>query len=442
MTQKYDIVVVGGGTSGLEAAKTAAQNGLKVALLERKSHPAKVQRACAQMFLMNMDSFYNERMYFTREQKKWVFPANNFSVDYKGSYREFNACHFMAPNAEDRIEIGDYEVNSSGNGTAAMVFDKGALLNGLYEECVAAGVQFFLERNVISAGKNGDGVEVKTAEGDRLTGTFCIAADGINSRIARFSGLNRDRTFLFTSGSVSYYIKGVSFDRSEVICMGNAYDDGGLGTVHFCMLPSVYQEDEYWLYIKGDEKLNFLTQKSRFKKWFNNVEITQKRCAVINAWSPAKEPFKDNILFVGDSCWFAEAENTGALLSGHKAANAVCEALHKGQPDRQGVKGYLDWWQKNWPETHDYRDFLCYAVFFNIFTEEELNYLHRIIKGKLFWSLNPFNLYGHIQRGIKPHMERIKKDRPELAGKLEKFTPETAEQLMKPITRAGFPAYR
>ena len=55
MAKKYDVVVVGGGTSGLEAAKTAAQNGLKVALVEMKSDPAKVQRACAQMFLVNMD---------------------------------------------------------------------------------------------------------------------------------------------------------------------------------------------------------------------------------------------------------------------------------------------------------------------------------------------------------------------------------------------------
>ncbi len=145
---------------------------------------------------------------------------------------------------------------------------------------------------------------------------------------------------------------------------------------------------------------------------------------------------------MGDSCWFAEAENTGALLSGHKAANAVCEALHKGQPDRQGVINYIDWWKRNWPETHDYKDFLCYAVFFNIFTEDELNYLHRIITEKLFWSINPFNLYGHIVRGIKPHMEMIKKNRPALAQKLEKFAPGTAEQLMKPVTRQGFSAYR
>ena len=42
MAQKYDLIVVGGGTSGLEASKTAAQNGLKVALIERKTNPAKI----------------------------------------------------------------------------------------------------------------------------------------------------------------------------------------------------------------------------------------------------------------------------------------------------------------------------------------------------------------------------------------------------------------
>ena len=109
MAKKYDLIVIGGGTSGLEAAKTAAENGLKVALLERKTHPARIYRSCAQMFLMNMDYFYNERMYFSREQKKWVFPLNNFSVNYSGNYREFYALHFIGPNAKDRIEVGDYE---------------------------------------------------------------------------------------------------------------------------------------------------------------------------------------------------------------------------------------------------------------------------------------------------------------------------------------------
>jgi len=33
---KYDVIVVGGGPGGLMAAKTAAENGLKVLLIERK----------------------------------------------------------------------------------------------------------------------------------------------------------------------------------------------------------------------------------------------------------------------------------------------------------------------------------------------------------------------------------------------------------------------
>ncbi|MFC1591728.1 NAD(P)/FAD-dependent oxidoreductase, partial [Thermodesulfobacteriota bacterium] len=178
---------------------------------------------------------------------------------------------------------GDYEANASGSGTAAVVFDKGALLEGLCEEGRRAGVDYYLERNVVHAERVPGGVMVKTAEGDHLTGTFCIAADGINSRLAKITGLNRRRRFLFSSGSVSYYITGVSFDRSEMICMGNCYDHGGLGTVHFCMLPSVYRDDEYWLYIKGDERFDYFIRKSPFSSWFSGVEITHKRCAVVSA---------------------------------------------------------------------------------------------------------------------------------------------------------------
>ena len=37
---------------------------------------------------------------------------------------------------------------------------------------------------------------------------------------------------------------------------------------------------------------------------------------------------------------------------------AVCEALHRGMPNRDGIINYITWWQQNWLATHDYRDFL------------------------------------------------------------------------------------
>ncbi len=442
MAKIYDLIVVGGGTSGLEAAKTAAQNGLKVALLERKTNPAKIQRSCAQMFLMNMDSFYNERMYFSREQEKWVFPVNNFTVNYKGDYKEFYGLHFVAPNTVDRIEIGDYEKNASGSGIPAVVFDKGALLGGLFEEGQKAGVDFYMERNVIDARKTGQVITVKTYEGETLQATFCIAADGVNSRLARNLGLNRQRVFVNTGRANSFYITGVEFERSEVIFLGICFDQtGGLGTIMFSMLPSVYNPGEYWLYIVGLERFEFLTQRSPFRKWFHNVEITHQRCAVVSNWGPAKEPFIDNVLFVGDSCWFAEAENTGALLSGHKAANAVCKAIHTGRINREGVIDYIDWWKQNWTDTHDYRDFVCYPLFNRLFNEQEFNYLHHIVNQKLPWSLNPFKLYSNLVTAITPHMEQIKQEQPVIAQKIALFKPENAVNMMKPASRAGFPGY-
>jgi flavin-dependent dehydrogenase len=393
------------------------------------------------MFLLNMDSFYNEHMYFSREQKRWVFPVNNFSVNYAGDYREFYALHFIAPNAKDRIEIGDYEKNASGAGVPAVVFDKGVLLGGIYEEGRLAGVDFYLGRNVVDGRKTPEGVRIKTAEGDSFVGTFCIAADGINSRLARISGLNRDRTFINTGHANSYYITGVEFDRSEMIALGLCYGPKQLGTIRFCMLPSVYRPDEYWLYIVGSERFEYLTRHSSFRHWFNNVEITHERCAIVSNWSPAREPFKDNIVFVGDSCWFAEAENTGALLSGHKAANAVCKALHTGQANREGVKDYIDWWQKNWAETHDYKEFVCYPVFNRLFNEEEHNYLHQIVDTKLPWTMNPFLMYRGLSEGLKPHLDTIRKERPIIAKKIEMFTPEKATSLMGAASRMGYPCY-
>jgi flavin-dependent dehydrogenase len=46
MTQKYDLVIIGAGPGGAMAARTATENGLKTAILERKTDPADIRRGC------------------------------------------------------------------------------------------------------------------------------------------------------------------------------------------------------------------------------------------------------------------------------------------------------------------------------------------------------------------------------------------------------------
>ena len=47
----YDVVIIGAGPAGLTAAKTAAENGLSVALLERKDTVDEILRLCAMMLV-------------------------------------------------------------------------------------------------------------------------------------------------------------------------------------------------------------------------------------------------------------------------------------------------------------------------------------------------------------------------------------------------------
>ena len=57
MAKKYDVIVVGAGPAGFLAAKAAGENGLEVALVERKPDVTALTRACGQT-LVSMNEYY------------------------------------------------------------------------------------------------------------------------------------------------------------------------------------------------------------------------------------------------------------------------------------------------------------------------------------------------------------------------------------------------
>ena len=52
---RYDVAVIGGGPAGLMAARTAAGQGLKTILFEKKKRVAPVTRACCEQLIMDED---------------------------------------------------------------------------------------------------------------------------------------------------------------------------------------------------------------------------------------------------------------------------------------------------------------------------------------------------------------------------------------------------
>jgi hypothetical protein len=105
-------------------------------------------------------------------------------------------------------------------------------------------------------------------------------------------------------------------------------------------------------------------------------------------------------------------------MCGWKAAHAVSIALRDNRPDREGVRTYIEWWKKSYPEFDDYRNFLLCMLFNHTFSVEELNYLFGLFQKPLRSTLNPFLIVRVIKDALKPLLPQIRKEMPSLAEKV------------------------
>ena len=144
MAKMYDLIVIGAGPAGLMAAKTAGENGLTVALLERKDSITDINRACTMMLLVLNEYIFGERITYNVRDGRICFPVNGFSIPYDGPRKNLYGWQFYSPKGEC-ISFGNYkEGEAKGNeGRISVVFDKSSLLQCLLEDCERHRVEVF-----------------------------------------------------------------------------------------------------------------------------------------------------------------------------------------------------------------------------------------------------------------------------------------------------------
>ena len=443
MRKKYDLVIVGAGPAGLTAAKTAGENGLNVAILERKTHITDINRLCTMMVLVLNEYIFGERPTFNARDKRLCFPVNGFSIRYEGPTKNLYAWYFYSPRG-NCIVFGNYdEAERLGDeGRISVVHSKSALLQGLLEDAVRNGVEVFTNANVIDIEKGKDGMRVKTFEGKRFTGTFVIAADGTNSVITKRLGLNKERTFYATLSGMGWDMLGTEVEGPLSLKSWMGEDEI---RVYYFGIPRAYS-DEYVFFAGGfdptfdyNSVLDRFIHKGRFSHWFRNVELIRKVGSVENVYSPIAEPFKDNVLIVGDAAWCQEIEINGAILCGWKAANAVTVALRDKKLNREGISSYLNWWKRSLFERHDYRDYLKPFTMTAYMSYEEIDYIFSLFKDPLPPCLHAFTGGQLLGAEIMNRLPQISKERPKLAEKIMKFATSPIEHALAYGMRVGFP---
>jgi digeranylgeranylglycerophospholipid reductase len=438
MTKQYDLIIVGGGPAGLMAARVAGENGLRTALLERKTTLTTVRRVDGGGLSPINEYLCGEKLTFNPQAKRIGFPASGFSVRYDGPHRDLYGFRIFSPNGT-RICFGDYDTLSKDplKNRVGVALDKGLLLKGLYEDARDAGAELFLNTNVTAITHEADGITV-TGNGKPFTGSFVIAADGINSRIARLMGMNKERKFISTMVDRVWNIEGV--DIPQVVGISFILTDYG----NF-FVSRVCREGNYHVgassYNPADDlgaRLNrFFYEDPVYSGWFKGAKKTEEHACVVNILSSIKEPFKDNVLFVGDAAWLMELSNPFAILCGWKAANAVTLAVLDGKINKEGIMSYLQWWDEKFYGPHGQAEFKPIHLH-DYIDAASTDYLASLIKEPFPSTMNFYKLFGTIGGAYAELFPVIGEERPDVMEKMMGLANEMDEIELK-ARKAGFP---
>ncbi|MCX8126018.1 MAG: FAD-dependent monooxygenase [Dehalococcoidia bacterium] len=422
MKKKYDVIVVGAGCAGLLAAKAAAENGLDVAILEKKTDPTRLVRACGQTLVSMNEPLFGDICVFNPRDKRIGFPVAGFSFKYEGPYRNLYAQHLFSPGGH-RIEIGDVKQQTAKGdaGRVGLVVDKEALFRGLLKDLKACHVDGFSGTPVDKVTPVEGGVRADS--GNRsFEARYLVGADGVNSRVAESMGFNRDRTYYCNMYALIWDMTGIELPEQGVVYTIQAFYKG-MGVMLFTFphaVDGVYINNVVTVdpRVNLEEAMQYVMSKPFAAPWFRKAKKIRSRSAVCSCYSALTEVFRDGVLLTGDAGSTQELENTGAMMSGWRAGQAVSMAVfeEKAGLPQTGINKYLDWWRSVYGPKHGETYMKMYTTPYLMPSEEEVDYVFGLIQGPLRACWNPYT--SPMSEAIRKVIPTIQKERPELMAKL------------------------
>lgn len=417
MNMSIDLLVIGAGPAGLMAAKTAAELGLKVTLIEKNKDFKQLRRACSAQFILD-DGYENE--FIKIEDSKIVFTKNKFAVNYSGTLVDVTNKYYFSPKGH-RIHFAHPEQR-----LFALKFDKRKLLDDLCKECEALGVDVRMSTLASGGSDIGDHVSIDLKnENNRYTinAKKIIIAEGANAHVTGMFGLNKDRTLFATAHVLKYILKGISGieTNSWNLFYGKTYHSNSPVIIG----PSLYGDETFELTLSGSATLRpesiyeNVTKNSPLKKLFTDAKLVDKQGCAVKAFSSLKVPYIGNVISIGDSAAFVEVEVQGALMCGFHAANAIYKELQ----GKNGFDQYTKWWNESFEFNRD--DYLLVSQGYALvptYSDDEIDYLFALVEGNtLEGTYSQYKTPQLMWDAILSHRKQIKKERPLIYEKIEKM---------------------
>ena len=359
---EYDVVVIGAGPSGSNAAKAAAERGARVLLIEKRQEIGAPKRC-------------GEGISARGLRELGIEPSPRWALN------EIMGAHIYAPNGK-RVSVRYKEVG--GYVIERKMFDKFLAMEaaraGAKVVAKAQATGLIIEDGFVK------GVKIRWLDEDiEVRCKVVIAADGVESQVARWAGINSTHKLRDIDSAFQYEMV-VELEEPDMLELyfGNKIAPRG----YVWIFPKGKDVANVGIGIGGDIK--GVTAKELLDKFIKNHEKLKKGSIIevnsggVPVGKPLDKLVSNGLMIVGDAAHQVNAIHGGGVYEGSIAgriAGEVCaKAIEKGDVSEKALREYEIRWREKRGEALMRIYKLRQAI--ELLSDEDLNMLADNLSGE------------------------------------------------------------
>lgn len=360
MDYDYDVVVIGAGPGGSMAAKTCAEEGLNVLLVEKRQEIGAPVRCAEGISKEGLERF--------------------FEIDRKWIAREVSGAIIYSPDGTELKLSSEMAGNEVGFVLERKIFDR-----DLARMASKAGAEVIVKTTATGMEREKDGLRIRLkrmGEDYEVTAKIVVGADGVESRVGKWAGIDTTVKLGEIESCVQYLMTNIEFDPDFChFWIGQKYAPGGY----------------VWLFPKGESSANVgigilptMTKKTakwwldRFvQEYYPDGKIVEFVVGGVPVTGPIDTAVSDNVMLVGDAARHADPITGGgianAIKGGYFAGKVAKEAVDAENYSKEFLRRYDEMWKNDFGKTL-HRNKLLQKKFLKL-SDETLDRLIRSIAG-------------------------------------------------------------